>query len=122
RRRPARAPCGRQRRTSVPCVPCGVVSPKRLLLDLGQHVGLAEDEKLLAIDLDLGPAVLAVENLVALGDVERRALAGVLVDLAVTDGDDLALLGLLLGRVGKDDATRSGLLLLDRPHDQAIAE
>ena len=37
------------------------------------------------------------------------------------DGEDLALLGLFLGGIGQDDATGSGLLLLDRPHDQTIA-
>jgi len=35
-----------------------------LLLDLRQHVGLAEDEEVLAVDDDLGAAVLAVEDLV----------------------------------------------------------
>ena len=87
----------------------------------GEDVGLAQHEQILAVDLDLGPAVLAVEDLVALLDVERDALA-VLVELAVADGEDLALLRLLLGGVGEDDATRGGLLLLDRPHDQAIAQ
>ena len=45
------------------------------LLDLGQDVGLAQDEQLLAVDLDLGPAVLAVQDLVARADVERDALS-----------------------------------------------
>src|SRR5207237_1155248 len=62
---------------------CAISVLVLLGLDLGQHVGLAEDEELLAVHLDLGAAVLAVEDLVAFGDVERRALAGVLVDLAV---------------------------------------
>src|SRR5437588_11381063 len=38
-----------------------------LLLDLGQHVGLPEDEQLFAVDLDLGAAVLAVQDLVSFG-------------------------------------------------------
>ena len=38
------------------------------------------------------------------------------------DGEDLALLGLLFGGVGKDDPTLGGLLLLERLDDQAIAE
>src|SRR6201999_72123 len=59
---------------------------------------------------------------IAFGDVKRGALAGVLVDLAVTHGQDLALLGLFLGGIGQDDPTRGGLLLLDGPYDQAIAE
>src|SRR5436309_5121846 len=92
------------------------------LLDLGQHVRLAEDEELLAIHLDLGAAVLAVEDLVALGHVERGALAGVLVHLAVADREDLALLGLFLSGIGEDDATLRGLFLLNCPHDQSIAK
>ena len=38
------------------------------------------------------------------------------------DGEDLALLRLLLGGVREDDATGSRLLLLDRPHDEPIAQ
>src|ERR1700728_1259696 len=101
------------------CSPRG----KRLeLLDLGENVGLTQDQQVLAVDLDLGAAVLAVEDLVALAHVKRRALAGVLVDLAVADGQDLALLGLLLGGIRKDDPTCRGLLFLDRPNDQTIAQ
>ena len=69
--------------------------------DLGEDVRLAQDEHVLAVDLDLGAAVLGVEDLVALRDVERAALA-VLVG-AIADGDDLALLGLLLRGVGEDE-------------------
>ena len=39
--------------------------------DLGEHVGLAQDQQVLAFDRDLGAAVLGVEDLVALDDVER---------------------------------------------------
>src|SRR5207248_4692576 len=85
----------------------------RLRLDLGQHVGLAEDEQLLAVHLDLGAAVLAVEDLVAFGDIQRGPLAGVVIYLAVADREYLALLGLLLGRIGQDEATGGGFLLLD---------
>src|SRR3954467_5224199 len=93
-----------------------------LALDLGQHVGLAQDEQILALDLDFGAAVLGVKDLVALGDVKRDPLAGLLTELAVSDGQDLALLGLFLRRVGEDDAARGRLLLLDRLDDQTIAE
>src|SRR3954468_19523209 len=93
-----------------------------LALDLGQHVGLAQDEEVLALDLDFGAAVLGVKELVALGDVKRDPLAGLLTELAVSDGQDLALLGLFLRRVGEDDAARGRLLLLDRLDDQTIAE
>src|SRR3954447_817580 len=89
--------------------------------DLRQDVGLAQHEELLAVDGDLGTAVLAVEDLVALGHVDRDALV-VVAELAVADGEDLAALRLLLGRIGEDDAARGRLLLLYRLDDQAIAE
>src|SRR5437764_14626919 len=88
--------------------------------DLGQDVGLAQDEQVLALDGDLGAAVLGVQDLVALGHVEWRALAAVLVDLPLANCEDLAALRLLLGRVGEDDAAGGGLLLLDRLDDQSI--
>src|SRR5918997_4460835 len=90
--------------------------------DLGQHVALAQDQEVLAVDLDLRAAVLGVEDLVALGDVERDALLAVLVPLAVADGEDLALLRLLLRGVGEHDAGSSRLVLLDRLDDQPIAQ
>ena len=88
--------------------------------DLREHVRLAEHQELVAVDLDLRAPVLRVQDLVALGDVERHALA-VVVELAVADGEDLALLGLLLRGVGQDDPTGHGLLLLERLDDHAIA-
>src|SRR3954447_20558177 len=93
-----------------------------LLLELGQNVGLTEDEQLLAVDLDLRAAVLGVQDLVTLRDVERDALLALVVPLAVAHGDDLALLGLLLGGVRQDDAAGGGLLLLDGLDDQSIAQ
>src|SRR3954449_1562709 len=93
-----------------------------LLLDLGKDVGLAQDQQVLAVDLDLGAAVLAVQDGVALRDVERNALVAVVVEAAIADGDDLAALRLLLGGVGEDDAAGGRLLLLDRSHNQAIAQ
>src|SRR5882724_7419171 len=90
-------------------------------LDAGEDIGLAKHEQILPVDLYLGPAVLAVEDLVVLLHVQRDALA-ILVELAVADCEDLALLRLLLGGVGEDDPTGCGLLLLDGPHDQPIAQ
>src|SRR4051794_20726683 len=89
--------------------------------DLGEYVGLAQDQQVLAVHLDLRAAVLGVQDLVALGDVERDALA-VVVELAVADREHLPLLRLLLGRVRKDDAGGGRLLLLHRLDDQAIAQ
>src|SRR3954454_17971295 len=93
-----------------------------LLEDLGQHVGLAQHQQILAVDLDLRAAILGVQDLVALGHVDRNAPAGFLAELAVADGEHLALLRLLLRGLGEDDAADGRLVLLDRPHDQAITE
>src|SRR5262249_48143809 len=89
--------------------------------DLGEDVRLAEHEQLLVLDGDLGTAVFGIEDLVALAHIERAA-AAVLVDRAVADGDDLALLRLLLGRIGEDDPARGRLLLIDRLDDQPVPE
>ena len=61
------------------------------------------------------------EALHAFDDVKRLALT-VVVELAVADGEDLALLRLLLGRVRQDDAGSRGRFLLDGLDDQTIAE
>src|ERR687895_2672524 len=86
---------------------------------LREHVRLPQDEQVIAFDLDLGAAVLRIQDLVALGDVERNPLVAVLVPLAVADRENLAALRLLLGRVGKDDAAGGGLFLFNRLDDQA---
>jgi len=85
------------------------------LCDLRVDVGLAEHEQLLAVVwvFDLVSAVLAVVDLVALLDIKRDAFAGI-VQPAVANGEDLALLRLLLGGVGSPPPrppARSG----DRP-------
>src|SRR3954451_10367327 len=92
------------------------------LLDDGQHVVFAEHEQILALHLDLGAAVLGVEDFVALRYVERDALLAILVPLAIADGEDLAALRLLLRRVGENEPACGRLLLIDRRHDQPIAE
>src|SRR3954451_1803614 len=91
-------------------------------LDLGEDVRFAKDEQVLAVDVDLGAAVLGVEDLFALRDVERDALVALVVPAAVAHGDDLALLRLLLGGVGEHDAAGGRGLLLDRPHDEPVAQ
>src|SRR5207244_6333234 len=89
-------------------------SPSRaLLLDDGQHVPAGQDEVLVALDLDLGAAVLRVDDLVADLDVEGDPLP--VLPPTRADGHDLALLGLLLGRVGDHDPRGRGLLLLAGP-------
>src|SRR3954465_1412007 len=86
-----------------------------------EDVLLADDEQLVVLDLELGPGVLAVEDLVAGLDVHRLALA-VIEDPAWADGEDRALLGLLLRGVRQHDSALGRLLAGSRLHDDAIAE
>src|SRR6185503_10776406 len=89
--------------------------------DDGEDVLLADDQELVLIELELGAGVLAVEDLLADLDVHRLALA-VVEDAARADGDDLALLGLLLRRVGQDEPALRHLLARRRLDDDAVAE
>src|SRR5699024_4931106 len=101
------------RDTSAPAGP--VVSPaptgRRLTrvtsVDDREDVARGEDQVLLALVLDLGAAVLRVDDLVPLLDVHGDTVA-VLVEAALADRDDGALLGLLLGGVRDDEAGRRG--------------
>src|SRR6266508_4186305 len=81
-----------------------------LLVDDGQDVASREDQVLLPLDLDLGTAVLRVDDAVADLDVDRHPLP--LLETARTHRHDLALLRLLLGRIGDHDAGDRRLLLL----------
>src|ERR1043165_8587945 len=90
-------------------------------LDDAEAFVLAHDEILLAVKLDLRAAVLAEEHAVACLHVERDALA-VLLALAVADGDHLALLRLLLRRVGDDDAAAHLLAFLDALQDHSVVQ
>src|SRR3954447_10624163 len=100
-RRPPRDPrSGRPGRLSE------LVEQVFLLLHDGEQVAGGEHEVLLAGVLDLGAAVLRVDDHVADVHVERNAVA-VVVDAAGADSDNGALLGLLLGGV-RDDQTGGG--------------
>src|SRR5215207_749926 len=87
-----------------------------------EDVAARQDQQVLAIDGDLGAAVLGVQDGLADGDVEGDQLAGVLGALAGADGEDLALLRLLLGGVGDDEAGGGRLLGLVGLYDDAIIE
>src|SRR2546425_1546728 len=60
----------------------------------GQHVACGQDQVLLAVDLDLGAAVLRIDDLVSHADVHGDALT--LLEAARADRHDLALLRTLL--------------------------
>src|SRR5438552_18003162 len=89
--------------------------------DLREDVRLAEDQILLRADLDLGPAVLGEDDLVALRQVHRDELA-VVVPGARADREDAAALRLLLRGVRKHDAARRRLLLFEDLDDEAVTK
>src|SRR5919198_208425 len=90
-----------------------------LLLDHSEHVLLAEDQVVLALDLHFGARVLAEQDPIAGPDVERPHLA-VLEDFPVPHRDHLALERLLLGRIGDDDPALGLVLLGDALDDEPI--
>src|SRR6478752_1409901 len=85
--------------------------------DLRQDVRLAQNQNLVATELDLGAAVLAEDDLVALFEVERDVLA-VVITGARADGEDAAALRRLLRRVRQDDPARRRLLFSEDFSDQ----
>src|SRR4051794_35786931 len=96
-------------------------SGRSSLADDCEDVAGAQDQVVLAVVLDLGAAVLGVDDLVADGDVQRDAVA-VVVDPARADGEDLALLRLLLGGVRDDQTGLRGLLGFERRDEDAVLE
>ena len=84
-------------------------------LDDAHDVFFAHHEQFFAFDLDGLAGVLAEQDAVADLDVEREDLA-VVVNLALADGHDFALVGLFGGGVGDHDAG-GGLALFFQPLD-----
>src|SRR5450755_1114946 len=115
--------CGPTHAAPVPCG-SGATGQTRtaseLLVDDREDVTGGEHQVLLAVVLDLGAAVLAVEDAVAFLDVERNPLA--VFEAARTDGKDDALLGLLLRGVRDDQAGSGGRLSLDGLDNDAVLE
>src|SRR4051812_37986668 len=118
RRRPPRNPSDRVARGGRGRG--GTRDAEESLLHDGEQVAGREHEVLLAAVVDLGAAVLRVDDHVADLDVERHALA-VVVDAAGAHGDDRALLRLLLGGVRDDQAGGGGGLgLVGLDHDAVL--
>src|SRR5689334_20105086 len=89
--------------------------------NLGEHVRLTQDQNFVGPELDLGPAVLAEDDLVAFLEIHLDVLP-VLVPRTGADGEDLAALRLLLRRVWQHDAADRGLLLIEDLDDQAVTK
>src|SRR5262249_2705282 len=116
-------PNGSQAVRACPCA-ARVRDRAGLLAGLAEHAEdlvLAQDHVLRAVDLHVRAAVLADQDAVALLDLRGDAPA-FLGQLAGAHGHDLALLRLLLGGVGDDDAAPDGLLLLDAANEQPVGE
>src|ERR671934_624066 len=89
--------------------------------DLGEHVRLTQDQNFLGPELDLGPAVLAEDDLVAFLEIHLDVIP-VLVPGTWTDGENTPALRLLLRRVGQHDPADRGLFVLEDLHDQAVTK
>jgi hypothetical protein len=89
-------------------------------LDHHAHdIALLHDQEFGVVDLDLGARPFAEQHPVTDLEVDRDDPAG-FVAPAGTDGDDLALAGLLLGGIGDDDAAGGLVLSLDTLDDNTI--
>src|SRR2546421_3002614 len=89
--------------------------------DLREHIRLAQDQVVVGADLDLGPAVLGENDLVAFVQVHRDELS-VVVPAARADGEDAAALRLLLRGIRKHDAARRRLFLFEDLDDEAVTK
>src|SRR5690606_24451229 len=99
----------------------GPRSSRGTLLLNRQNVALAQDEVLGAVHLDLRPAVLGEDHLVADGNLQRDPLA-VVQELAAANRDHFTLLRFFLRGVGQDDPTGGPFLLLDGFDDDSVSQ
>jgi hypothetical protein len=74
-----------------------------------------------AVHLDLVARILREQDLVAFLDVQL-ANGSVFLELAVADGNDLALLGLFLGRVGNEESAGGLGLFLDALDENSVIQ
>src|SRR5438309_5570620 len=88
----------------------GFLGGLRSRIQNAEDVVFAHDHVLSAIQLGVAAGVLPKEDAVAGFDAEGSQCA-ILEPLAVTDGNDFALLRFLLGGIWNDDAVARGFLL-----------
>ena len=91
----------------------------KLLYDC-KNIALANDDILLAVELDLGAGVLAGDDLLALLDLHLDLLT--VNDAAGADLDDLRYLRLFLSGCGQNDTACGGLLCLYHFNDNTVAK
>jgi hypothetical protein len=92
-----------------------------LLLNLGQKLHIPENRKLLLINGDLLPAKLRDQHAIALDDAHGDAFA-VLVEATGAHGQHFALVELLDGRFGKENAAGGFGFGLDALHEHAVQQ
>ena len=80
---------------------------------------LAHDQEGLALDVDLAAGVFTEQHPLTTGELQGNQGA-IVLDFAIADGDDLALLTFFLSGFGQEDATSGDTLLFDPPNDNAI--
>ena len=85
-----------------------------------ENIFAGQDDESLALNCDLGCAVLGEEDCVADFDIHRDASA-VLISTS-TDGDDNALLWLLLCLIGNDETRDCDFLCLLLLDDDAVID
>ena len=100
--------------TSFPCAGTGAFND-------AENLVFAQDQVLLAVQLDFGSRILAEENAVARLHFKRKYLAR-LVSLAGTGRDNFRFLGLLFRGVGNDDSSPNRLLFFDSLDQYAIMQ
>src|SRR5215470_13109979 len=89
--------------------------------DDAHQVFLAHHEELVAVDLDRLAGVLAEQHAITHLDVDRDQLA-VVIPLAGSNRNDFALIGLLSGVVGDNDAGSGFALVVQALDDHAIVQ
>src|SRR5207249_3943971 len=91
------------------------------LFEHAHHIALLHDQKLFAVDLDLGARPFAEQYPVADFQIDWDELAG-LVASAGPDSDDFPLGWLFLGGIRDDDATGALLLGINALDDDAVVK
>src|SRR5712671_6935284 len=86
-----------------------------------QNFVFLHDQEIFAIELNFGAGILSEQDPVALFYCEGEYLAFI-VRAALTDGDNFALLRLVFGAIGNDDAATSGVSFLHTTHQDAVME
>jgi hypothetical protein len=76
--------------------------PPCLAFNNSKHFAFSQNQMFFAVELDVRPAILAKQHVVAGTDIKGNSFA---VFLTAGTRNDLALLGFLLGGVGNDYST-----------------